>query len=315
MFVRPRLRQLISAGVAAPLLTVVAAGAAAAHGAPLDPVSRSVACGSAGGSTQTAACRAARAGDQGQWFEQWDNVRVAGVNGRDRETIPNGKLCSGGISGFGGLDLARSDWPSTSLRAGKAITVSYRATIPHQGSFRMYVTKDGYSPKRALRWSDLETKPFLTAKDPSFSGSAYRFKGTLPKDKVGRHILYTVWQNSSTADTYYSCSDVVFAKPAGAAATTKPTTRPTPRPTQTVKIKVTKKAKAKPGPRVTAEPTPTVDEPEPTATDVSLAAQKLSTDVPGNSLLLPTLAALGVLVLAGTGGGVVLALRRNRRRS
>jgi len=313
MFVRPRLAHLFAAGVAAPLLTVAVAGAAAAHGAPVDPVSRAAACGSDGRFTQTAACRAARAGDEGAWFEQWDNVRVANVNGRDRETIPDGHLCSGGIDNFGGLDLARSDWPSTSVRAGKAITVSYRATIPHEGSFRMYVTKDSYNPKRALRWADLESKPFLTAKDPSFSSGAYTFKGTLPSGKVGRHILYTVWQNSSTSDTYYSCSDVVFSKPASARVTVKPTTA------ATKAAKSAKSAKAKTAvgsgksskPSATTEADPTS---APSATAVTLgAAENLSTEVAGNSLLLPTLAGAGLLVLAGTGGAVVVA-RRGRGR-
>src|SRR3954447_11393940 len=105
-----RLARLAAAGIVAPLLTVAAATAASAHGAPLNPVSRSAGCGSEGKFTQTAACRAARAGDEGRWFDQWDNVRVANVNGRDREVIPDGHLCSGGIAQFGGLDLARSDW-------------------------------------------------------------------------------------------------------------------------------------------------------------------------------------------------------------
>ena len=39
---------------------------------------------------------------------------------------------------------------------------------------------------------------------------AYRIGMTLPSDRTGHQVLYTIWQNSSTADTYYSCSDVVF---------------------------------------------------------------------------------------------------------
>jgi predicted carbohydrate-binding protein with CBM5 and CBM33 domain len=313
MFVRPRLAHLVTAGLATPLLTVAVAGAAVAHGAPLDPVSRSAACGSAGRFTQTAACTAARAGDEGRWFRDWDNVRVADVNGRDRETIPDGRLCSGGIEGFGGLDRPRSDWPSTSVRAGKTMTVSYRATIPHTGSFRIYVTTDGYNPKRALRWADLEAKPFLTVKDPAFNGSAYTFKATLPSGKVGRHLLYTVWQNSSTADTYYSCSDVVFAKPARAATTTRPA--PAVKATPAVKAKsATKDPRPTPTPSRSSSPSVTAEAvPTTAAPGVSLGpAEKLSTEVGGNALL-PMLAAAGLLVLAGSGGAVVVARRRRRR--
>ncbi len=321
MLVRSRLAHLVCAGIAAPLLTVAVAGAAAAHGAPTDPVSRSAACGSEGKFTQTAACQAARA--QGQWFDQWDNLRIADVNGRDRETIPDGKLCSGGLDTFRGLDLNRSDWPSAQVRAGKAITVSYRATIPHQGTFRMYVTKAGYDPKQPLRWADLESKPFLSATDPSFTGGSYSFKGTLPSGKVGRHVLYTIWQNSSTSDTYYSCSDVVFAKPAG--STKKPAAALTKaaKPATTAKpakaAKLAKAAASAAGQNPTSAPTPSATiEVTPTGTpsttaEVSLAAKKLSTEVAGdNSLLIPALAGVGLLALAGTGGAVAVTRRRRR---
>jgi chitin-binding protein len=39
--------------------------------------------------------------------------------------------------------------------------------------------------------------------------------GKLPADRSGRHLLYIVWQTTSTPDTYYSCSDLVI-KPAAA---------------------------------------------------------------------------------------------------
>jgi predicted carbohydrate-binding protein with CBM5 and CBM33 domain len=318
MPVRPRLARVLAAAIAAPLLTVALAGAASAHGAPVGPVSRSFACGSVGSFTRTAACTAARAGDQGQWFRQWDNVRVADVNGKDRQKIPDGKLCSGGIAGFGGLDLARADWPSTSVRAGKPLTIRYRATIAHQGSFRMYVTRDGYSPKRALRWADLESTPFVSVKDPEFTDGAYRFGATLPSGKVGRHVLYTVWQNSSTSDTYYSCSDVVFTKAAGTAAGTRAApARPTP---AAVKVtSTTRTPSRKPHPRATTT-APTASSsparasaPSARPTDVSLGAVKnLSNDVGDHSTVLLSALAAGLLVLAAGGGGMVIA-RRGRR--
>lgn len=310
MLVHPRIAQLVVAGTAAPLLMVVSAGAAAAHGAPQFPVSRATACGSEGTFTTTAACRAARAGSGGAWFEQWDNLRIAGVNGRDRATVPNGKLCSGGLPGFGGLDLPRTDWPTTSLKPGKAITVRYRSTIPHQGTFRMYVTKAGYHPKTRLRWSDLETKPFLTAKDPKFNGKVYAFSGTLPKGKAGRHLIYTIWQNSSTSDTYYSCSDVVFPK-AAARAATKPT--PVARPT--------KKPRAKSTPTRSATPTEDPSTTAATTTAATTAATvALKTGLTGgretpddNGFGTAALAVIGVLALGSTGAAAFVTRRRRRQ--
>ncbi|MFI5910853.1 lytic polysaccharide monooxygenase [Dactylosporangium sp. NPDC051541] len=209
-----------SAVIAASLLGALGSpallpAAAQAHGAPSNPVSRAYACG-AGTAQQksSAACKAAVAA--GADVADWDNIRVANVDGRDRQVIPDGRLCSGGIAAYKGLDLARTDWPATKLTAGAAFTFQYAERIPHQGSFRIYLTKDGYSPSRTLRWSDLETVPFATATDPPLQNKAYTIKATLPKGKSGPHVMYTIWQNTSTEDTYYSCSDVVFA----AAATT-----------------------------------------------------------------------------------------------
>ncbi|WP_405915832.1 lytic polysaccharide monooxygenase [Streptomyces sp. NBC_00728] len=209
--------------LAAPLLlTTWAAGTASAHGAPTSPVSRVYACSPEGGLSGTAACRAAIAAN-GSPFTAWDNLRVAGVNGRDRSVIPDGKLCSGGLPAYKGLDLARADFPSTRLTPGASLTLKYSSTIPHTGTFKLFLTKQGYSPTRPLKWSDLPEKPFATATDPALVGGAYRIKGTLPSDRTGRQMLFTIWQNTSTTDTYYSCSDVVFSGGSGASKSTRNT--------------------------------------------------------------------------------------------
>ncbi|MGW0212836.1 lytic polysaccharide monooxygenase auxiliary activity family 9 protein [Micromonospora chokoriensis] len=181
---------------------------AAAHGAPTDPVSRAAACGPEGRYAATSACRAAVTA--GAAVREWDNVRVAAINGRDRERIPDGELCSGGLSAYRGLDLPRTDWPSTTLTSGATFTFRYRTTIEHRGTFRLYVTTPDYDPKAPLTWADLEARPFLTRTDPPVRAGAYQLAGRLPAGRTGRHLIYTIWQNSSTPDTYYSCSDVVF---------------------------------------------------------------------------------------------------------
>ena len=214
-------------GAAAMLLTVSATSPAVAHGTLDHPASRTSACGTEGKSKGTAACKAALKAAGRSSMPDWDNLRVAGVDGRDREVIPDGKLCSGGVAEFRGLDLARRDWPATTVRAGASYRFGYRATIPHQGSFRLYVTKDGYDPTKRLAWSDLEREPFLTVREPAVQDGAYVLRGKLPADKTGRHLIYTVWQNSDTPDTYYSCSDVVFRGAKKAATTAaKPSASP-----------------------------------------------------------------------------------------
>ncbi|MFI1290346.1 lytic polysaccharide monooxygenase [Streptomyces sp. NPDC020792] len=194
------------------LLMLWAAGTAHAHGAPTDPVSRVFACSpDGGGRAGSAACRAAVAAN-GAPFTAWDNLRVANVGGRDRQVVPDGKLCSGGLPAYKGLDLARDDWPSTRLVPGAGLTMSYASTIPHEGTFKLYLTRQGYDPTKPLTWSDLPAQPFAEVKDPPLTGGAYRIGATPPADRAGHHVLFTIWQNSSTQDTYYSCSDVVFTK-------------------------------------------------------------------------------------------------------
>ncbi|MGW5612600.1 lytic polysaccharide monooxygenase [Streptomyces sp. NPDC003877] len=208
-------RTALAAALVTPLLLPLwAAGPAAAHGAPVDPVSRAVACSPEGGArADSAACRAAAAANGGP-LAAWDDLRLANVDGRDRQVVPDGELCSGGLPGYRGLDLARADWPSTRVAPGATLTVRYASTIPHTGTFRMYLTKPGYDPAGPLSWSDLPAEPFARVTDPALTDGAYRMKVTLPSDRAGRHVLYTVWRNTSTPDTYYSCSDVVFPEKA-----------------------------------------------------------------------------------------------------
>ncbi|TLQ42305.1 lytic polysaccharide monooxygenase [Streptomyces marianii] len=197
--------------VGAPLVLVaVGAAPAAAHGAPTDPVSRAVACGPEGGRTESAACAAAVDAGGRAVLEEWDNIRVADVAGDDRRVIPDGQLCSAGIGAYRGLDAPRADWPVTRVETGDRFTLTYASTIPHRGTFSVYLTKEGYDPSTALTWDDLEREPFLKATDPVLRDGAYRIEGSLPAARTGRHVLYTIWRNSDTPDTYYSCSDVLL---------------------------------------------------------------------------------------------------------
>ncbi|BCB84660.1 hypothetical protein Psuf_019730 [Phytohabitans suffuscus] len=221
--------KVLYALAAAALVVLAAPAPAQAHGALTSPVSRLAACGTEGSSAGSAACRAALAESGRQRWTDWDNLRLPGIDGRDREVIPDGKLCSAGIDRYAGLDLARADWSATRLTAGASFAFSYAGTIRHEGSFKLYVTRDGYDPETPLAWSDLESEPFLSATDPAFRDGAYRMKGILPANKSGRHLIYTIWQNSSTPDTYYSCSDVIFSNPAA-----KPANATEPAPEQAV---------------------------------------------------------------------------------
>ncbi|KAF4407188.1 lytic polysaccharide monooxygenase, partial [Streptomyces lycii] len=193
------------AGAAALLLPLLPLPAAA-HGAPADPLSRTAACGPPGGEfARSPGCRGVGA---------WDDLRLPDVRGRDRGAVPDGRLCGAGRDAYRALDSTRTDWPVTRLRAGDRLTLRYASTIEHRGTFSVHLTRPGYDPSRPLTWSDLDREPFLTATDPEFRDGAYRMAGRLPGGRTGRHLLYTIWRNTDTPDTYYACSDVVLV-PAG----------------------------------------------------------------------------------------------------
>ncbi|TDD84535.1 chitin-binding protein [Actinomadura darangshiensis] len=266
----------------------VPATPARAHGAMESPASRATGCDPGHGPARaSAACRAA-AKVSGAALAQWDELRVPNVRGRDRQMIPDGELCSAGLTRFHGLDLARADWPATRLAPAARRTFRYRVSIPHRGSFRLYVTRDGYRPTRPLTWSALEAKPFLKVTDPPRRDGAYIFTGRLPKGKTGRHMIYTVWQTSDTPDTYYSCSDVTFS------AARKQTASRRPAPART-----------------TGSAAPAGRAPD---TSASPVADTSPAKPPRDTELLVAGGGAAALVLMLATGGAVAAVRRMRIR-
>ncbi|MGW5511004.1 lytic polysaccharide monooxygenase auxiliary activity family 9 protein [Streptomyces albogriseolus] len=207
-------------GLAPLALTGLAAAPAAAHGSMGDPVSRVFQCFGEGPESPTSeACKAAVAAGGTQALYDWNGVRIGDAGGRHQELIPDGKLCSAGNEAFKGLDLARADWPATSVSSGEH-TFKYRVTAPHKGTFTVYITKPGYDPAQPLAWDDLDlANPVATSTDPAAVDGFYTFSGTLP-ERSGRQLLYAVWQRSDSPEAFYSCSDVTFggAQAGGGAA-------------------------------------------------------------------------------------------------
>jgi chitin-binding protein len=227
-------------GVAPLALTVIAAGPAVAHGSMGDPVSRVARCHAEGPeSPGSAACAAAVRAGGTQALYDWNGVRIGDAAGRHRELIPDGELCSAGDEAFKGLDLARADWPATSVRAG-SYTFEYRVTAPHKGTFEVYITKPGHDPSQPLGWDDLDlAHPVARATDPAASGGFSTFSGTLPQ-RSGRHLLYTVWQRSDSPEAFYSCSDVTYGGPSSAPSASTPSTTTDPTPQASAKASAKK---------------------------------------------------------------------------
>ncbi|UMP05585.1 lytic polysaccharide monooxygenase [Amycolatopsis sp. EV170708-02-1] len=197
------------------------APSASAHGALMKPGSRTFFCWQDGLTPQgnivgkNSACKAAVAQSGENSLYNWFSVLRSDGAGRTEGFIPDGQLCSGGNPNFAGYDRA-GNWPVTHLTAGASFGFSYNAWAAHPGWFFLYVTKDGYDPSRPLRWDDLEEQPFLTVDHPQVSGNVgsvdgqYKWTGSFPAAKSGKHVVYSVWKRSDSTETFYGCSDVVF---------------------------------------------------------------------------------------------------------
>ena len=294
-------RRLIACTGAAVVAGLLPSVPAFAHGAPTSPISRSAACAGGGSKTGTAACKAALKANGGA-FGSFDNIRVPDVDGDDKKFVPDGELCGGGLDAFKGLNIARDDFPATAVTSGKTLSIKYRATIAHQGSFRVYLTGQGYSPTRKLAWGDLGSK-LTDVANPPLTDGAFQFKVKLPA-RTGRQILFIVWQTSNTPDTYYSCSDLAFP---AAPATRKAVPAVT-------KAAATKKATApaSTAPSRTAEAAPLAAT-APTSEAAAQAAPNLTPVSDNTKVTLGHQILIGALVLA-VGALAVAGFGRLRRR-
>jgi chitin-binding protein len=224
---RRKVATVAAVGIAPLALTALAAAPASAHGSMGDPVSRVSQCYAEGPeSPKSEACKAAVAAGGTQALYDWNGIRIGDANGQHQALIPDGKLCSANNEAFKGLDLARADWPATSVSSG-SYTFKYRVTAPHKGTFKVYITKPGYDPAQPLAWDDLDLdNPVATATDPAAAGGYYTFSGSLP-ERSGKQLLYAVWQRSDSPEAFYSCSDVTFGG-GDAPATDDSSTAPAP---------------------------------------------------------------------------------------
>jgi predicted carbohydrate-binding protein with CBM5 and CBM33 domain len=212
----------VAAVLAAGILSVIAPSGASAHGALMIPGSRTYLCYKDGLTPQgnivnknPGCIAAANIGGTSPLYNWFSVLRSDGA-GRTRGFIADGQLCSGGNSTFRGYDLPRADFPTTRVSAGATLQFWYSNWAAHPGRFDLYVTKNTWSPTRALSWNDIETTPFVSVTNPPQSGGAgstdghYYWSGRLPAGKSGQHIIYSVWTRSDSQETFYGCSDVTF---------------------------------------------------------------------------------------------------------
>lgn len=306
----------VVAGMVVLVLSITPAQPAYAHGAPWNPISRAAACAPDNERySDSPACVAAQNDTLGGALDAWDNLRRKHVNGDHRSAVPDGQLCGAGLEAYRGLNLPRKDWPATLLHEGSPYTFKFLATIPHKGRFTLYITKDDYDPTKPLRWSDLESEPFADETDPELVDSAYQFETRLPSGKKGRHLIFTIWENTTLPDTYYFCSDILFRGGRDA-----PSDRPSPREeTMGIGVPVGNRPTAAP-----STPTPTSTSivpvtPQAQSSPTALASVARAADlVPGDEQGRLPMVLAGTLTTAAAAVVLVLSFfirRQNRQRA
>lgn len=233
---------------------VALAAPASAHGAVSDPPARIYGCWDRWSSahtnpamqTQDPQCWDAwRSNPNAMW--NWNGIFKEGAAGNHEQSLPDGRLCSADNDLYAAADDP-GPWRTVAKPYDFRLTVHDPSN--HGADYlKIYVTKQGYDARtEPLTWSDLELVKTTGRYAPS---SPYVTDVSVPRDRTGHHVVFTIWQASHLDQPYYQCSDVTFGG----------TTTPTPTPTPTTPAPTT------PAPTPTpTTPAPTTPAPTPTPT-------------------------------------------------
>jgi lytic cellulose monooxygenase (C4-dehydrogenating) len=204
----------LATGLLAAAGGVVLADAASAHGAVSDPVTRAYDCNQRwqspsdpGMQSQDPMCYQAYQADPNAMYN-WNGLFREGVAGRHQAVIPDGTLCSGGLTQGG--RYAAMDVPGrwNAVNKPNSFTLKLNDPSSHGADYlRIYITRQGFDPlTQRLTWGALELVAETGRQAPSQTYTAQVNAGS----RTGRHIVYTIWQASHLDQSYYACSDVVF---------------------------------------------------------------------------------------------------------
>lgn len=201
---------------AALLLLIPFAGPASAHGSVVDPSSRNYGCWARWGSDfqnpameqEDPMCwQAWQDNPNAMW--NWNGLYRNGVGGNHQAAIPDGQLCSAGLTEGGRYRSMDTPGPWKMTDVSSNFTVHLNDQALHGADYiRVYVTRQGYdATTQRLRWSDLE---LVTTTGRYAPNSEYLINVSAP-GRTGRHVVYTIWQASHMDQSFYFCSDVNFS--------------------------------------------------------------------------------------------------------
>jgi predicted carbohydrate-binding protein with CBM5 and CBM33 domain len=231
---RAWIRRILFAVAAGLLASTVLAAPASAHGAVSDPIARHYGCYQRwpnGPTAQTATedpmCYQAWQANPGAMWN-WNGLHRDGVGGNHQSAVPDGQLCSGGMTANGRYAAFDEPGQWKTVDRPNRFTLNLYDQSSHGADYiHVYVTKQGFDPTtQRPRWSDLELAGQVTNVP---TGTTTPVEVNAP-GRTGHHIVYTVWQASHLDQSYYFCSDVNFT---GGGPDPTPTVSPTTQPTPT----------------------------------------------------------------------------------
>jgi chitin-binding protein len=163
------------------------------------------------------ACAAAVAQSGTTPLYNWFAVLDSNAGGRGQGYVPDGTICSAGNKSpydFSAYNAARADWPRTHLTSGSTIQLQYSNWAAHPGTFRIYLTKQGWSPTTPLAWADMDQIGSVTnppqVGSPGTDGGHYYWDQALPSGRSGDALLFIQWVRSDSNENFFSCSDIAF---------------------------------------------------------------------------------------------------------
>ncbi|MEV4415553.1 lytic polysaccharide monooxygenase [Catellatospora sp. NPDC049609] len=204
----------VTAIVTAGAALLVSSGADA-HGAVSDPATRAYSCylrwsgdhTNPAMQTQDPMCWQAWQAEPGAMWN-WNGLFRENLAGNHQGAIPDGTLCSGGLT-VGGR-YAAMDVPGRWHAVDKPNNFTLKLNDPsaHGADYlQVYITRQGFDPvTQRLTWGALELVTQTGRQAPSNTYTAQVNAG----NRTGRHIVYTIWQASHLDQSYYACSDVIF---------------------------------------------------------------------------------------------------------
>jgi chitin-binding protein len=138
----------------------------------------------------------------------WNGLYRENVGGRHEQVIPDGQLCSGGLTENGRYAAMDTPGPWTAKQVPHQFSLTLTDGANHGADYlRIYVSKPGFDPlTERLGWDDID----LVEQTGSFPAQSPYVTDVDLRGYDGRAVLFTIWQASHLDQPYYLCSDIVI---------------------------------------------------------------------------------------------------------